>query len=128
MKLLLDTHTFIWWNSNSFQLSQPVLELCNDSTNSLLFSVASAWEIQIKVQLGKLILNESLSDIINNQQQINNLAILPITLNHVLTLNSLPLHHKDPFDRLLIAQAISEKAVLVSRDPVFENYPVTVEW
>lgn len=128
MKLLLDTHTFIGWNSKSIQLSQRALELCNDSTNRLLFSVVSAWEIQIKVQLGKLSLNEPLSEMIENQQQTNNLEILPITLNHVLALNSLPLHHKDPFDRLLIAQTISEEAVIVSRDGVFENYPVTVEW
>lgn len=128
MKLLLDTHTFVWWNSKSVQLSQRALELCNDSTNRLLFSVVSAWEIQIKVQLGKLILNEPLSEMIENQQQTNNLEILPITLNHVLVLNSLPLHHKDPFDRLLVAQARSEDAVLVSRDSVFKNYPVIVEW
>lgn len=128
MKFLLDTHTFIWWNSRSAKLSERASQICGDLNNNLLLSVASAWEIQIKLQLGKLTLNGSLDEIIREQQNINNIEIMPITLNHVLTLNFLPLYHKDPFDRLLIAQAIVEDAIIISCDSVFANYPVRIEW
>ena len=104
MKLLLDTHTFIWWVSDHIKLSRKALALCQDPANTIMFSVASAWEMQIKLQLGKLRLALPLADIITGQQQSNNIEILPVNLAHVLALGSLPGHHKDPFDRLLIAQ------------------------
>jgi len=128
MKLLLDTHTFIWWASDPEKLPQKVLSLCQDSENTLLFSVASAWEMQIKMQLGKLKFHLSLRDVIESQQQSNNLQVLPIELGHVLELQKLPAHHKDPFDRLLIAQANWEDAFLVSQDKAFSEYPVKVLW
>ena len=128
MKLLLDTHTFIWWDSEPVKLSPTVLKLCQDGANIILFSVASIWEMQIKLQLGKLKLKLPLEKLIKSQQQVNNIEILPVTLKHVLALESLPAHHKDPFDRLLIAQANVEGTVLVSRDPVFTSYPVNVVW
>jgi len=128
MKLLLDTHTFIWWDSEPDKLSPPALALCQDRTNRLLLSVASVWEMQIKLQLGKLQLTLPLAEMIKGQQQHNGLAVLPITLAHVLALQNLPPHHKDPFDRLLIAQANVEDATLVSRDPLFSTYPVKVLW
>jgi PIN domain nuclease of toxin-antitoxin system len=128
MKLLLDMHTFIWWDSEPRRLSPEVLALCQDSENLLLLSVASAWEIQIKKQLGKLELALPLAELIESQQRINNLEILPVRLEHVLQLETLPPHHKDPFDRLLIAQAITEQAALVSSDPAFAKYPVQLVW
>jgi len=128
MKLLLDTHTFIWWDSEPAKLSPQVLALCQDRTNSLLLSVASVWEMQIKLQLGKLKLDLPLAEIIESQQQRNNIEILPVLLTHVLALQSLPAHHKDPFDRLLIAQANVEEAALASSDPVFAKYTVNVLW
>ncbi len=128
MKLLLDTHTFIWWDSEPAKLSPQALTLCQERTNSLLLSVASAWEMQIKLQLGKLKLTLPLAEIIESQQQRNNIEILPVLLPHVLALQSLPAHHKDPFDRLLIAQANVEEAILVSSDPVFVQYVVKVVW
>lgn len=128
MKLLLDTHTFIWWNSNSSKLSKRALELCGDRDYTLFLSLVSIWEITIKSQLGKLSLNESLANIIENQQRVNNLQILPIGVNHILALHNLPLHHRDPFDRLLISQAILENAILVSCDSVFQLYSVKLEW
>lgn len=128
MKLLLDTHTFIWWDSEPAKLSPQVLALCQDRTNSLLLSVASVWEMQIKLQLGKLKLDRPLAEIIESQQQRNNIEILPVLLTHVLVLQSLPAHHKDPFDRLLIAQANVEEAALASSDPVFAKYIVNVLW
>jgi PIN domain nuclease of toxin-antitoxin system len=128
MKLLLDTHTFIWWDSEPAKLSPQVLALCQDRTNSLLLSVASIWEMQIKLQLGKLKLDLPLVEIIEGQQQRNNIEVLPVALAHVLALQNLPPHHKDPFDRLLIAQANVEGATLLCNDPVFAKYPVNTLW
>lgn len=128
MKLLLDTHTFIWWDSSPQKLSRKALDLCQNPENNLLLSIASIWEIQIKLQLGKLSLNLPLPELIESQQQTNNIELLPINLTHLFTLDSLPNHHKDPFDRLLISQAIVEDAVLVSGDSILANYPVKIEW
>ena len=128
MRFLLDTHTFIWWDSEPAKLSPQALTLCQERTNSLPLSVASVWEMQIKLQLGKLKLSMPLAEIIESQQQRNNIEILPVLLPHVLALQSLPAHHKDPFDRLLIAQANVEEAILVSNDPVFAQYVVKVVW
>jgi PIN domain nuclease of toxin-antitoxin system len=126
--LLLDTHTFIWWDSESARLSPRALALCQDRENLLLLSVASVWEIQIKLQLGKLKLGLPLTQVIESQRQVNNVQVLPVTLDHVLELDKLPSYHKDPFDRLLIAQANVEGAVLVSADPIFARYPTQVVW
>ncbi len=128
MRLLLDTHAFIWWDSNPTKLTPRVRALCEDPTNTLLLSVASVWEMQIKCQLGKLTLALPLADLIANQQETNRIQVLPVSLAHVLALDSLPPLHRDPFDRLLITQAIAEDAALVSRDPVFSNYPVNILW
>jgi PIN domain nuclease of toxin-antitoxin system len=128
MRLLLDTHAFLWWDNDLARLSPRAVALCQDQTNTILLSVASAWEMQIKLQLGKLRLPLILPDMIAGQQKRNRLEVLPISLTHVLALENLPGHHKDPFDRLLIAQAIVENAVLISRDEVFKHYPVNVQW
>lgn len=96
MKLLFDTHAFIWWDSEPARLSPQALALCQDRQNALLLSVVSLWEMQIKLQLGKLKLALSLKEIVESQQQTNNIAILPVTLPHVLALESLPAQHKDP--------------------------------
>ena len=93
-----------------------------------MLSIASVWEMQIKLQLGKLNLNSKLPDLIENQQRVNNLQILPIELTHIYALNNLPSHHKDPFDRLLIAQTIVEQITLASIDEVFDNYPIQRLW
>lgn len=128
MKLLLDTHTFIWWDSDPSKLSTLVRDLCQDPANSLVLSVASVWEMQIKVQLGKLIFDSPLADMVSSQQRVNGVEVLTITLKHVLALSDLPQHHKDPFDRLLIAQAIAERAVLLSHDWKFREYNIDVRW
>jgi len=128
MLFLLDTHTFIWWNLEPDKLSPRVLTLLQDRINVLLFSVVSAWEMQIKLQSGKLKLDHPLAEMIESQQQINNIELLPVTLAHVLALENLPPHHKDPFDRLLIAQANVENATLLSKDTVLAKYPVELLW
>lgn len=128
MKVLLDTHAFIWWDSDPTRLSSHVLALCQNRDNTLMLSIASIWEMQIKLQLGKLTMTMPLAELIESQQQTNNLDILPITLAHVLALQNLPLHHKDPFDRLLISQASIEEAVLISGDAEFAKYKVQLMW
>ncbi|MCP4353952.1 MAG: type II toxin-antitoxin system VapC family toxin [Desulfobacterales bacterium] len=128
MKLLLDTHTFIWWSDEPEKLSERVLEACQNIDNHLLLSIASIWEMQIKIQLGKLKLRHPLRYLIENQQNINNLQILPISVGHIYMLESLPMHHRDPFDRLLICQALEDGLLLVSKDSVFSDYPVSVYW
>ena len=128
MKLLLDTHTFIWWDSEPDKLSPPALAACQDRANTLLLSVASVWEMQIKIQLGKLKLNLPLSEVIEGQQKANNTEVLPVMLSHVFALQNLPTHHKDPFDRMLIAQTNSENLTLISNDPVIAKYPVNLLW
>jgi PIN domain nuclease of toxin-antitoxin system len=128
MKLLLDTHSFLWWNLQPARLSAKALSAFHDPSNHLLLSVASVWEMQIKLQIGRLTLNMPLDQMIARQRRANGIRILPVTLPHVLALGNLPLHHKDPFDRLFIAQANAEGAFLVSHDPVFAQYPVQLLW
>ncbi len=126
MRLLLDTHIFIWWTSAPQRLSSHALALCADSTNQLLLSVASIWEMQIKLQLGKLKLTLPLQQLVVDQQQRNGMVVLPIESAHVFALQRLPTHHNDPFDRLLIARALVEDLKLLSVDNVFTAYPVAV--
>jgi PIN domain nuclease of toxin-antitoxin system len=129
MRVLLDTHVFIWWNSDNSKLSPKVQQLIEDENNEIVLSVVSAWEIQIKAQLGKLpVLPASLNTIISRQQNDNGLVILPVRLPHVFALDGLPFHHKDPFDRMLIAQALSENLPFVTHDAVMSQYAVTVIW
>lgn len=128
MKILLDTHTFIWWDSEIEKLSCTALHTCQEPENTLLLSTASVWEMQIKHQLGKLSLETPLAEIISTQQEMNGIKILPVELSHVLALDQLPLHHRDPFDRLLLAQATIEEAVLLSCDPAFELYSANTLW
>jgi PIN domain nuclease of toxin-antitoxin system len=128
VKLLLDTHTFIWWDSDLFQLSNTALDLLINPENTLILSVGSIWEIQIKRQLGKLTLRSSLIEIVAHQQTTNRIIILPISLEHAIALEQLPLIHKDPFDRILISQAIHENAILISADSVFSSYTVQCIW
>ena len=128
MKLLLDTHTFIWWDSEPTKLSATALALCSDPANELILSVTSLWEMQIKHTLGKLSLRLPLKDIVIHQQARNGVIVLPILPFHVFALDGLPTSHKDPFDRLLVAQANSEDATLVSADAIFATYPVRTAW
>jgi PIN domain nuclease of toxin-antitoxin system len=128
MRLLLDTHAFIWWHSEPTRLSPKAFRLCQDPANTVLLSVATIWEMQIKLQLGKLRLSLPLGELVESQQKANDLKILPVLLLHVLALGSLPSYHKDPFDRMLIAQTTVEDAHLVSHDPIFQKYQVRLFW
>ena len=110
------------------KISNAAFEACQNSDNTLYLSVASVWEMQIKSQRGKLDLQLPLAQIIREQTAGEKFILLPIQVNHVLALAELPLHHNDPFDRLLIAQTKSENAQLVSIDAKFKNYSVDVIW
>lgn len=126
MKLLFDTHSFIWWAESPEKLAPATFAALSDSRNTRLLSVASVWEMQIKRQLGKLQLEVELKDLIETQLVASNIQLLPVELTHVLELDNLPFQHKDPFDRLLIAQANAERATLVTADPKFAAYSVGI--
>ena len=128
MKLLLDTHTFMWWHSEPEYIPKNTLTLLQDPDNEVILSVVSLWEMQIKIQLGKLNLRDDLELMLKIQQEQNNISLISVTLPHILELKNLPLHHKDPFDRILIAQSKVENAILISRDSVFKNYECSLIW
>jgi PIN domain nuclease of toxin-antitoxin system len=128
MRYLIDTHVFIWLDSDPTQLSIQAADLITDEANTLLLSHASIWEMQIKVQAGKLRFTPSLEAKVRTQTEQNRLTLLPIELPHIFSLDRLPSHHRDPFDRLLIAQAMNEQLPILSHDPVFRSYPVRVIW
>jgi PIN domain nuclease of toxin-antitoxin system len=128
MKLLLDTHVLIWSAANPERLSERVTSLLNDTSNSWVMSIASIWEIQIKLQTGKLTINALLPELVESQQQNNDAQILSIDVSHIYALNILPNHHRDPFDRILIAQAMVENIPLLSIDAVFDAYPIQRMW
>lgn len=124
MKLLLDTHIFLWLNTDPEKIPPAAYEACRDPQNQLYLSHVSPWEIQIKQQLGKLRLRAALAELIETQRRENGLAMLPIELAHIYALSQLPFHHSDPFDRLLVAQARSESMTLVTADRKISLYDV----
>ena len=128
MRLLLDTHAFIWLDNASTRLTQRVRSAIEDADNSLLLSMVSVWEIQIKVQLGRLNIPNGVANLIQRQQESNGVELLPITIPHVLALGELSFHHGDPFDRLLISQARVEDIILVTKDDNISKYPVDLLW
>ena len=128
VKLLLDTHTFLWWNDASPRLSKKALVLLADPANTLLLSVISAWELVLKIQTNKLRLLEPPSVYVPTRMAHYAMEPLPVTLAHALAAESLPLHHRDPFDRLLIAQATIEGVPILTADPAFRRYPIKVLW
>jgi PIN domain nuclease of toxin-antitoxin system len=128
MKLLLDTHSLLWWATDRARLSPAALAVCEDPSNILMLSVVSVWEMQIKAQLGKLTLTIPLATMIDRERNANGITLLQVELEHVLALDTLPMHHKDPFDRLLIAQARIEEATLVTSDGIFERYGISRLW
>lgn len=126
MNLLLDTHIFIWLQLELNKISAQRLQVLKNSGNTLFLSLASVWELQIKIQNGKFSFPKKLPEIIREQQTINDLQILPIIAAHIYELENLPFHHKDPFDRLLIAQANIENLTLVTDDPKFFDYSLNL--
>jgi PIN domain nuclease of toxin-antitoxin system len=128
MRLLLDTHVMLWWHDQPVRLTEAAYSAISDPSNDVFLSVVNGWEIQIKAQLDKLTLPKPLRVLFHEEQATNGFGLLPVTLEHVYTLDSLPLHHRDPFDRLLIAQAHREGLTLVTHDPKFAAYSVSLLW
>ena len=127
MNFLLDTHTLIWFLEINPQLSSFAKTTIENDNHKIFVSIASLWEIAIKTQTGKLSLTKTLEEIILEAEKLQ-IEILLIEPLHVLSLQKLPLHHRDPFDRIIIAQAITEKLQLVSKDEQFDLYKVKRAW
>ncbi|MEA5535397.1 type II toxin-antitoxin system VapC family toxin [Crocosphaera sp. XPORK-15E] len=128
MKLLLDTHTFLWFIDGSSNLSQTARQLIENEDNQRFVSIASLWEIAIKVSIGKLKLGVSLPDLVKQQVYDNDIELLAISPEHLDILRKLDFHHKDPFDRLIISQSIVEKMTIITKDTAFISYSVQILW
>jgi len=126
MNLLLDTQCWMWWIESPERLGREALQLINAGQNRVYFSVASAWEIAIKYALGKLSLPEPPATFVPGRLVRDRFQVLLVALEHALQVAELPHHHRDPFDRLLIAQSRLEKLPILSADPVFGKYEVEV--
>ena len=125
--MLLDTHALIWFTEGNDRLSLKARLEIENSSNVKFLSIASLWEIVIKTSKDKLELNQSFEEI-NNFLVVNNIQLIGIEITHLNTLLTLPRHHNDPFDRLLISQAITENLTIISADQHFKAYPVTAVW
>lgn len=128
MKLLLDTHAFLWWIAGSDLLGHGARTVIEERDNECVVSLASCWEIAIKISLGKLRVDADLDSFLPEQLAANGFRLLLIELRHAARVSRLPFHHRDPFDRLLVAQALEERLALVSGDEIFESYGVERIW
>lgn len=128
MRLLLDTHSFLWFIGGDERLSSRAKEVISDLDNTAFLSTASLWEMAIKVNIGKLRLPEPFGGLIPEQLATNEIEVLRAELPHFTAYADLPLHHRDPFDRLLIAQAKTENLQIVGKDEKFEAYDVKLLW
>jgi PIN domain nuclease of toxin-antitoxin system len=122
MRVLIDTHVFIWWTSDVKKLSKTVSDLLQSPDIEIVLSIVSIWEMQIKSSLGKLEFRIELPKLVQEQIDRNRIEILPLTLSHIYALTNLPNHHRDPFDRILIAQSMETGLQLVSIDRKFDDY------
>lgn len=127
MRALLDTHTFLWAITDDGRLSRRAQQVFT-GPNHLYFSVASVWEILIKVRTGNLPLPEPTGPYVVKELARNRIEVLPVSLDHVLRIEGMDLHHRDPFDRILIAQSLEESLPIVTSDPLFQKYPVELIW
>lgn len=128
MRILLDTHAFLWWVMDNDRLSDRVRKIILDSNNQVFFSAASAWELSIKVGTRNLILPEPIDIYIPTRLANNSFESLPIEIRHTLQVASLPDHHRDPFDRILVAQCLVDNLTIASCDPQIKRYPVQQIW
>jgi PIN domain nuclease of toxin-antitoxin system len=128
MRALLDTNSFLWFIGGSDKLSIDARNFIADIDNQLVLSSASLWEIAIKASLGKLDLLQPFNQLIPQQLEQNDITILPIEISHLTKVINLPFHHRDPFDRLILAQALTEELPIVSPDALFSQYSVSLVW
>ncbi len=128
MRALLDTHSFLWYSTDDPALSSRADQLIEDPANEILLSVASLWEIAIKVSIGKLVLTRSFEEAVLAQMSRNGIRLLEIEVRHVLEILRLPHHHRDPFDRLIAAQARVEDIPVIGVDAILDSYGVQRIW
>ena len=128
MKYLLDTHALLWITTDDERLSDRVKDIYLNAENVIYFSMASVWELAIKTSIGKIKFEKDLDDFIEVHVKGNNISILKIELPHVLRIADLPFHHRDPFDRLIIAQAIEDNLSILGSDSIFDRYKVNRIW
>ena len=129
MNYLLDTSAFLWYVNNDKELSVVAKNLVSDSNMTLYLSLASIWELAIKANLGRgLVLHEPFPNFIDGQLRTNRFQLLRISIAHLKRVHDLPLHHRDPFDRLVIAQSQVENIPVISSDAAFDQYPVQRVW
>jgi PIN domain nuclease of toxin-antitoxin system len=128
MRLLVDTHTFLWFVAGDPALSRTARALLDDPGNDLLLSIASPWEVAVKVGTGKLTVGRPVNDFFALYLPKTRTALLPVSLDHVGAVATLPRHHGDPFDRLIISQAMVENIAIVSVDAEFDAYPIVRRW
>lgn len=128
MRLLLDTHTFLWMSLDDPKLIESARHLLADPDNDLFLSPASYWEIAIKISIGDYALSEPFDVFVNREIERNEVAIVPISVHHASTVAQLPFHHRDPFDRMIIAQALGENFTIVGKDEIFDQYSVKRMW
>ena len=128
MNILLDTHTFLWFVQDDPKLSSAARTLIEDSANHPFISIASLWEIAIKISLGKLQITQPYEEFVSQQLAINGIGILNATIDHTAAVAVLPFHHRDPFDRLLAVQAKIEDMIFISADPAFDAYNLKRVW
>jgi PIN domain nuclease of toxin-antitoxin system len=128
MRLLIDAHTFLWFVWDDLQLGANARALIVNPTNQKLISTVTFWEIAIKVSIGKLELGEPYRAFVHREINRNNFDILSVSVDHAAAVSILPFHHRDPFDRMLVAQAIVEQIPVVSGDPAFDAYAITRLW
>jgi len=127
-RLLLDTHVFLWWIEDAPQLSLAARNAISNAGNECYLSLASCWEMSIKSSLGKLKLAKPLERFVSEQLAANNFTLLNIELRHAAKVEKMPFHHRDPFDRLLLAQAMIEKLTIITADSAFASYGVKLLW
>jgi PIN domain nuclease of toxin-antitoxin system len=128
MRYLLDTHNLIWFIGGDTQLSSHARQLIEDEEHELFISIASLWEMAIKVSIGKLKLGQPFDQMFPQQLENNSIEILGITVDHLKLVCQLPFHHRDPFDRLIISQAQVDQLPVISIDTVFDDYGIKREW
>lgn len=128
MNLVLDTHAFLWIVSDDKKLSRKVKKLFLNKSNEIYLSAASIWEMAIKISLGRLTLDEPLESFIETHAVGNNIKILDIRSKHLYKIENLPFHHRDPFDRIIIAQCMIENYSIAGSDKAFDSYPVSRVW
>ncbi|MEG5035391.1 type II toxin-antitoxin system VapC family toxin [Microcoleus sp. AT3-D2] len=128
MRLLLDTHTFIWYVTDNPRLSAQVKLLIEDENNEKLVSIASIWEMAIKHSIGRLNFSLPFMEFVRQQLTVSNIGLLEINIQHIEVVASLPLDHRDPFDRLIIAQSIAQQIPILSVDAIFDAYAIARLW